>query len=445
MIERIKTQARYFAQRYNMPIKVIHSSRVAPAFSFAGGIVVELADSFDSETVYNNQAIRYRKDDSETTSDDRFIGEDRIAIIAEKHIAILFQVTDDNSFSLFNNILETTIPKMARQWHKERSEVFTALLGSGIEKRRSLLRSSINDSKTNQENLSRQLFEVSRRINEDSQILEILEKPLLPIHRKAKRDYSDLQKLVPGMYSSIYFENEKIIAVSNYIEIYYNDYDYDLGIFEIKIDIAKGDITINNNTNPVNDFPHPHVDMDGHVCWGNIGSGIYKMLGQNEVYGLLELIHKFLYEYNSESPYQKIEYWNPDYCEEDDSYSRCRENSYGYTCVQCSDSDCPWYNGANEECAEDATLEYCTSCQYRCSYGDEMISDCFEENGPLRCMACGYNSCPNYFNEDECHDVNSEECESCKIVGCKHIGDENGETVAAGVQHNDPCQCLEQG
>jgi len=192
----------------------------------------------------------------------------------------------------------------------------------------------------------------------------------------------------------------------------------------IELDLSHGQMRISNLTNQVNGYAHPHISDGGEVCLGNISSGLTKLLGEFEIYAALELLHKFIHEYNVEDAYQKIQYWNdPDYCEnESDEYERCREGgSYGRTCINCGDNQCPYYQGALEECQEDADLNKCVTCQDRCQAGEDLLRECHAEN-PLGCMTCSFSMCPFYRKEEFCHEVNSESCPSCNVEHCRYAG-----------------------
>ena len=112
MIGRINALAQYLSQRCNIPIEVIQGSRLDPAsFDMGNAVIIELTDNTDCETTYNDHTIRFRNDESETTGNDEFIGEDRIATVSDNRITILFEVTDEKSFNLLNSILELASPR----------------------------------------------------------------------------------------------------------------------------------------------------------------------------------------------------------------------------------------------------------------------------------------------------------------------------------------------
>ena len=47
------------------------------------------------------------------------------------------------------------------------------------------------------------------------------------------------------------------------------------------------------------------IYQDGKPCLGNIGNGVIRMLAEFELFGALQIIHKFLHSYNPHSPYQQ--------------------------------------------------------------------------------------------------------------------------------------------
>ena len=129
--------------------------------------------------------------------------------------------------------------------------------------------------------------------------------------------------------------------------------------------MRKGSVLIAGGSD-VNGYVHPHVTDDPtNVCWGNIGHLVSRLAGSLELCELYQLVHQFLISYNENDPFQKIEKWNPDWCEDDSEEEPfcpiCDE--YGHSvdvcddaiwCEACSeyvdiDHDCPHKESEEEE------------------------------------------------------------------------------------------------
>ena len=300
----------------------------------------------------------------------------------------------------------------------------------GVDERKESLKQSIQQAEYTLDDLNRQMFETARKRNLDQQMLTQLEKPIIPLQKKILDEYANIRKLAPGLYQSIQFKDRYVYAKTHQVDIWYYDEKYEIGVLLIELDLSRGQVIMRNLTNPVNNYPHPHVSDNGEICLGNVSAGLTRLLGEFEIYGALELLHKFIHEYNEDDAYQKIQFWkDPDYCEEDNEYERCREGgSYGRTCLDCGDESCPYFEGALEECQENMDLARCVTCSDRCEPGDELLQQCHDEN-PLGCMTCSFSTCPFYRKEESCHEVNAESCASCNIEHCKFHGVAN-ETAA---------------
>jgi hypothetical protein len=326
-------------------------------------------------------------------------------------------------------LIDDHLPIVAKKYHQNQKDQFKQLVLSGIEKRKSSLKNSIQQAGYSMDNLGRELFELSRKTELDRIILSKLEKPTTPIGKKLQSEYNRLKTLVPSLYTLIEFESNTIRTITHPVTIQFEGNDYEIGILTVEIDLSSGSIRITNLTNRANGYPHPHVNESGEVCLGNISSGLGRLFGEFEIYGALELLHKFVHTYNESDAYQKIQYWDdPDWCEDDDGYERCREGgSYGRGCLDCGDAECPYYEGALEECAEEPDFPKCVNCTERCHAGNNLLSDCHSEN-PLCCMTCTFSTCSYYRDSNSCHKANSKSCSNCNIDYC-HFREVINETV----------------
>ena len=399
--ERIQELARFHSQAHNIPIETIHKSDSSQPLSPFEGIQILLIDKKDERVEINELQLR------------------------------LAYPNDETALKAVTRTLEDHLPVLARQYHQKQRDQLKMLVLHGVDERKESLKQSIQQGEYTLDDLNRQVFDTARKRDLDKHLLTQLEKPSLPLGRKIISEYANMKKLVPGLYRSIRFEDHHVWAKTHQVDIWHDDEKYEIGVLLIELDLSRGQVRISNLTNPVNNYPHPHVNENGEICLGNVSAGLTRLLGEFEIYGALELLHKFIHEYNEEDPYQKIQYWNdPDYCDESNEYERCRESgSYGQTCLQCGDGGCPYFEGALEECQENMDLTKCVMCGDRCEPGDELLQECHDEN-PLGCMTCSFSTCPFYRKEDACRQVNAESCTTCNIENCRYRGVAN-ETASA--------------
>ncbi len=397
--EKIQELIRFHSQAQNIPIEAIHLPDTNQPISPFEGVQILFVDK------------------------DAKVGSDEFRVTLPYPHA-------KNDLESVSRALEEEIPVLARQYHQKQRDQLKMLVLHGVDERKESLEQSIQQAEYSLNDLNKQMYDTARKRIQDKHLLVQLEKPSMPLGRKIIGEYANIKKLVPGLYQLIRFDDRYVWAKTHQVDIWWGDERYEIGILMIELDLSRGQVRISNLTNPVNNYPHPHVNDNGEICLGNVSAGLTRQLGEFEIYGALELLHKFIHEYNEDDPYQKIQFWkDSDYCDESDEYERCREGgSYGGTCINCGDNQCPYYEGALEECQENMDLNKCVTCGDRCEPGDELLQECHDEN-PLGCMTCSFSTCPFYRKEDACHQVNAESCATCNIEHCKYRGVAN-ETAA---------------
>ncbi len=398
--EKIQELVRFHSQAHNILIETVHRSDSSQPLSPFEGIQILLVDK-----------------DAKVSTD-------------EFRITLSYPHAK-NGLEGVSEALEKEIPVLASQFHHRQRGQLKMLVLHGVDERKESLKQSIQQAEYTLGDLSRQMFDTARKRNLDKHLLTQLEKPSMPLAKKIIGEYANLRKLIPGLYRFIRFEDHRLWAKTHQVDIWWGDEKYEIGVLLIELDLSRGQVIMRNLTNPVNNYPHPHVSDSGEICLGNVTAGLTKLLGEFEIYGALELLYKFVHEYNEDDAYQKIQFWNdPDYCDESNEYERCRESgNYGRTCLECGDGGCPYFDGALEECQENMDLTKCVMCSERCEPGDELLRECHDEN-PLGCMTCSFSMCPFYRKEESCHEVNAESCASCNVEPCKFHGVAD-ETVSA--------------
>ena len=360
----------------------------------------------DAEKVY----VIFRENQTEPVHTDRnqlFLG----IPLTEQKVPVITKALDEE------------LPAIAKLFHERKRNQLKKLVLSGFEERKQTLKNSVYQADNTLDSLNRQIFELTRTRNIDKHILDQLSHPTLPICKKIVNEYHQFKKLVPGMYQSITIDEKYLRATTHTVYIQFDGEEYEIGELQIELNLNEGRAKIYNHDNTVNDYPHPHVNSNNEICLGNIASGLRQMMGEYEIFGALEILHKFVHEYNEDDAYQRIQFWNdPDYSEEQDEYERCREGgSYGRTCLDCGDSYCPYYENALNECIEDIHFENCVSCPDRCEPGIELLTDCHDED-PKKCMTCRFTTCLYYKDYESCHSVNQDHCLACDVMDCQYQG-----------------------
>jgi hypothetical protein len=297
-----------------------------------------------------------------------------LARLVGSTIYFLFSASEELE-PIVNAVLQVLIPKAKESAEKSQLKQFKNAVSSAIETRVSEYKDRIEENEEEAQKLEQQLLNLQRQINTDAQAYKALDGTKGQWKKKAAREFEYLHRLTESLYESIRVDGEKLIAKTSEVSINYDGSSYEIGIFEVKIDLPTGDLDIQNLTHKVAGYQHPHIS-DGKPCLGNIGSGVIRMLAEFELFGALQIIHKFLHSYNSQSPYHKIEHWNPDYVDDNQkNYESCRDNNSGYECVECGgdDGNCPFYDEAYEVCLENSSLDECTNCEYQCHSGRQRI------------------------------------------------------------------------
>ena len=194
--------------------------------------------------------------------------------------------------------------------------------------------------------------------------LEVLEQHTLPVaKRRAEEELEALVKLVPRPYNSIVFDDDGITAKTYGMVVSHGEVCVELGPFVVKIPFeSEGELTMWTTGEEAEGYPHPHVDSDGHPCLGNLGTGVEKLLVEGEYAALLNVCIQFLAAYNRDNPFVELEKWDPDYMARD-RYESCRDTAdYRHDCVECADSNCPWWDDRHERCYEEHECDECIEC-----------------------------------------------------------------------------------
>ena len=122
--------------------------------------------------------------------------------------------------------------------------------------------------------------------------------------------------ITAGSYTHFGFDKSKVSGFTTDVIIKYQGTKYALGSLQVEIDMVRLRVKIYRYQNNPVSFkehpeslnPHPHVDYDSDVCWGNVASNVPKMIEQGNIGGVFELAYDFLHHFNHGSEYRPI--WN---------------------------------------------------------------------------------------------------------------------------------------
>lgn len=134
----------------------------------------------------------------------------------------------------------------------------------------------------------------------------------------ARHQWAALRRLVPETYRVIELRGTTLVALTYEVVIEHDEMSFDIGEFEVDVDVVAGTFTITNRTNPRQNVQHPHVRSASEPCTGNLHAGLTRLLAEREWAGLLTVLHRFIHSYNERDAYLKVEAWGQDHEETDD-------------------------------------------------------------------------------------------------------------------------------
>ena len=163
------------------------------------------------------------------------------------------------------------------------------------------------------------------------------------VREAARAQLAALRRLAPNVYRSLDVRDGAIVGILDPVAIEHEDVEVDVGIFEVRIDLASGEVSIRNTTHVVNQIHHPHVRAPHDICWGNIRGAILKLSAQREWAALLIATQRFLASYAEGDSYQPLSAWDPDHADDDgddesEDYEDDDEDPGTETCSLCLDA-----------------------------------------------------------------------------------------------------------
>lgn len=191
--------------------------------------------------------------------------------------------------------------------------------------------------------------------------------------------------------------------------------------------IQVGDVRLIDHGKPVLEegYPHPHVNADGQVCFGDRLEPVLKMWN---VFGLFDVICatvEALKSYNPSDKYEAVEKWR-----KFDTWAICEECKDRYTpplecgCHICADCTSLCGNlGCLADCPQCHTFARCTEC--RCRHCEDHATAC-QACGNDVCLSCAHN----------CEGCGESFCGSC-LRSCSTCGDQFCESCVTSETHHD--------
>jgi len=267
-----------------------------------------------------------------------------------------------------------------------------------------------------------------RNLAELKEELRLLEIQVLPaVRRNGRNELDRLRKMVPRALQAVRVSDGRLLITTHAVSIEHEGYTYELGRFEININVRRSVIRIHSLDGGKRGYPHPHVNSGGEPCLGSMAGPISSMLGEGDLFGVVVGLQEYLASYNPASPYLEIDFWNPDY---DDSarWDRCYEDVGPRDCVTCDESECPHREGAADACWElSDSYNNCIECR-DCGWANEAQDRCRDDHSPQECFACSLELCSYAADPDACCDEHDgDDCAGCEHDSCRHWAAANNE------------------
>ncbi|MCL4558124.1 MAG: hypothetical protein M1491_05770 [Deltaproteobacteria bacterium] len=409
----IKDLLAFESEKYNLPFVVsvedlndyedsIAIRKAVEVYIHTGtGITKELTFK-DNQIVLTNVHLPYGTNPSDdgiygVLNSKVFIGFDIETYSSEPWINALFA-------SIFDKIMPGIKQYMDNEADKKWQEEYLKLKQYTRKQQVRTMKSDIDSNADEIETKTNEIKEfIAKNYTLAQAIQSITSTPEGVMRRSTLSEFESLMQLTPEPISHIELDTSegKISVYTNEIYIDYEENDYYIGKFKITIEPASSTIKLTNTVKKVKGYHHPHISQDGTPCLGNIASTVYYLLIHQDIYQLVTLLIEFLRSYNEQNPYAKIEFWDPEYDEEEDGmdqYSSCYQDSGPYDCVICSDSSCPFHDDAQDRCRETReNPDDCVECMAQCQYARN-YEQCFEHQRQSRtaeCRSCQISDCPH--------------------------------------------------
>ncbi len=240
----------------------------------------------------------------------------RLAFDLEK----LFEQPEDiQPGRVLETVLGMALPLAAQyiqgyDWRREREE-FSMWMVSSVDGMVRNWKNAIRDNEYEANRITSQISGLVRKNGELREQIVALEATTRPAQeQKAQEEFAALVKMMPSPVVSVEVDYGKLSIVLEPLTLEHDSTDYNMGSYTLTVTADKVHIWSDGGFS----YPHPHVSSDGVPCWGNLGPGIGKLLGEGQYAALVATIWEFLHSYNERDAYRHIETWDPDYDSNDD-------------------------------------------------------------------------------------------------------------------------------
>lgn len=130
--------------------------------------------------------------------------------------------------------------------------------------------------------------------------LQVLEESLTKVLAKGKWEYST------NTGEHAFFVSKDPIVMHYKDDDAGVDYSVDFGKATVKVKFNPLRVVVSFEHRMPIDYPHPHVNRAGSVCWGNAAGVVNKAAETYDVEPLFEALHLILTNYNPASPYVNL-------------------------------------------------------------------------------------------------------------------------------------------
>ena len=343
------------------------------------------------------------------------------------------RVLDGLALKVLGPPLEEALPLAKAAYEREvlakETDRYATLKASTWTTRIDQRRQQVRDAEFSVLRLEEDLRAKYRNLAELREELKLLESQTLPAVRRRARDELDrLRRMAPRGLQAVRLSGDRLLVTTLPIDLEYEGVRYEMGRFEMAIDIHRNVIRIQGLDRSVRGYPHPHVASGGEPCLGSMASPMAHMLGEGDLFGVVVGLLEYLQSYNPASPYLELQYWDPDF---DDSarWDRCYEDAGPRECVTCGEEGCPYQDGASDRCWEFSdSYTSCIECR-DCDWASEAQDRCRDDHTAQECVECSTEACAYAGDADACFETHDgDECPDCEHNTCsRHRGEEDGE------------------
>ena len=340
---------------------------------------------------------------------------------------------DGFAVKVLGSALEEALPLAKAEYEREvldkETDRYVVLKATAATERLDASRQELGNAERTILRHEDELRHAYRQLTRVREEIALLEAQTLPaVKRRARSEINRLRGMVPRALQAVKVECDKLVVTTHPVGIDHEGILYEMGRYCLTIDIRTRQIRIRGLDRDVRGYTHPHVHQTGEPCLGSMASPVADMLARQDLFGLLIGLQEYLRSYNPASPYIELQHWDPDYSDSR-RWDDCFEDASISDCVECSDSDCSYWDSRHDRCW-DAVDDYadCIRCE-ECGMAEEARRLCRDQHAPEQCFDCDTTACDYAGDAAACHDVHEgAACPDCNHQHCpRHPGEEDGE------------------